>query len=65
MTIPHPKMYHEAHILFEALKFLNKEPRKSLRQLNEEYYPQAGGLLENIKAAVLRYRLRLQTSRNL
>ena len=57
MTIPFiSKMYHvKPHILFEALEIPEQGNReKSLRQLNEEYYPQAEGIvIENIKAAVL------------
>ncbi len=42
-------------ILFEALKIPERGNRgKSLRQLNEEYYPEAEGIvLEKVKAAVL------------
>lgn len=56
MTIPFiSKMYHvKPHILFEALEIPEQGNRaKSLRQLNEEYYPQAEGIvIEKIKAAV-------------
>lgn len=56
MTIPFiSKMYHvKPHILFEALEIPEQENReKSLRQLNEEYYPQAEGIvLEKVKATV-------------
>lgn len=57
MTIPFiSKMYHvRERILFDALEIPehgNKE--KSLKQLNEEYYPRASGIvLEKVKAAVL------------
>jgi len=57
MTIPFiSKMYHvPPHILFDALEIPpdgNRE--KSLKQLNDEYYPQAEGIvLAKIKAAVL------------
>jgi hypothetical protein len=57
MTVPFvSKMYHvRQHILFDSLgipEHGNKE--KSLKQLNEEYYPQAEGfVLEKIKAAIL------------
>lgn len=56
MTIPFvSKMYHvRQHILFDALGIPeqgNKE--KSLKQLNEEHYPDAEGIvLEKIKAAI-------------
>jgi len=56
MTIPFiSKMYHvKPHILFEALEIPEQENReKSLRQLNEEFYPQAEGIvIEKIKTAV-------------
>ena len=56
MTIPFiSKMYHvRPHLLFEALEIPEQENReKSLRQLNEEYYPQAEGVvLEKVKAAL-------------
>jgi hypothetical protein len=56
MTIPFiSKLYHvKPHILFEALEIPEQGNReKSLRQLNEEYYPQAEGMvIEKIKAAV-------------
>lgn len=56
MTIPFiAKMYHvRPQILFEALGITEKENReKSLNQLNEEYFPEAPGVvLEKIKAAV-------------
>ncbi len=57
MTIPSiAKMYHvPPPVLFDALgihELGNKQ--KSLKQLNEEYYPKAEGIvLEKIKAAVL------------
>ncbi len=57
MTIPFiSRMYHvPPYMLFEALNIPeernNKE--KSLKQLNEEYYPQTDGIvLEKVKAAV-------------
>ena len=57
MTIPFiSKMYHvKPHILFEALEIPEQTNReKSLKQLNEEYYPQAAGLvMEKVKVAVL------------
>jgi hypothetical protein len=57
MTIPFiSKMYHvRPHILFEALGIPEQENQeKSLKQLNEEYFPKAQGIvLEKIKAAVL------------
>ena len=55
MTIPFiSRMYHVPHILFEALDIPEQEQEKSLKQLNEEYFPQvAGVVLEKIKAAVL------------
>jgi hypothetical protein len=56
MTVPFvSKMYDvRPHILFEALEIPEQENReKSLRQLNDEYYPQAEGIvLEKVKAAV-------------
>jgi hypothetical protein len=56
MTIPFiAKMYHvKPHILFEALEIPEQGNReKSLRQLNEEYYPQADGIvIEKIRAAI-------------
>ncbi|HEX2995409.1 MAG TPA: hypothetical protein VHP14_11320 [Anaerolineales bacterium] len=57
MTIPFvAKMYRvPAHILFKAVDIPehgNKE--KNLKQLNDEYYPEAEGVvLEKIKAAIL------------
>jgi hypothetical protein len=57
MTVPFiAKMYHvRAHILFEALEIPEQGNRdKSLRQLNEEYFPEARGIVEaKIKAVVL------------
>jgi len=57
MTIPFiSKMYHvPSSILFEALEIQpHKNREKSLRQLNEEYYPQAEGIvLEKVKATIL------------
>jgi hypothetical protein len=57
MTIPFiAKMYHvKPHLLFEALDIPEQGNRpKSLRQLNEEYYPQVEGIvIEKVKAAVL------------
>ena len=57
MTVPFiSKMYHvKPHILFEALEIPEQENReKSLRQLNDEYYPQAQGVvIEKVKVAVL------------
>jgi hypothetical protein len=56
MTIPFiSKMYHvRQHILFDALEIPEQGNReKSLKQLNEEYYPQTSGIvLEEVKAAV-------------
>lgn len=56
MTIPFiSKMYRvKPHILFEALEIPEQGNReKSLNQLNEQYYPQADGIvIEKIKAAV-------------
>jgi hypothetical protein len=56
MTIPFiSKMYHvKPHLLFETLEIPEQGSReKSLRQLNDEYYPQAEGIvLERVKAAV-------------
>ena len=56
MTVPFiANMYHlRPRILFEALDVPEKENReKSLKQLNEEYFPKAPGVvLEKIKAAV-------------
>ena len=57
MTIPFiSKMYRvKPRILFEALEIPEQGNReKSLRQLNDEYYPQAEGIvLEKIKATIL------------
>ena len=57
MTIPFiSNMYHvRPHILFEALDIPEQGNReKSLKQLNEEYFPQAQGMvLKKVKAAVL------------
>ena len=56
MTVPFvSKMYHvPPSILFDALEIPEEgNHEKSLRQLNEEYYPQAKGIvLEKVKAAV-------------
>ena len=56
MTVPFvSKMYQiPRSILFEALEIPEEgNHEKSLRQLNEEYYPQAKGIvLEKVKAAV-------------
>lgn len=56
MTIPFiSKMYHvKPHLLFEALEIPEQENRdKSLRQLNEEYYPEAEGIvIEKVRASV-------------
>ncbi len=56
MTIPFiSRMYLvPSYVLFEALGIPERGNReKSLRQLNEEYYPEAEGIvLEKIKAAV-------------
>jgi hypothetical protein len=57
MTIPFiAEMYHvRAHILFEAAEIPERgNSDKSLRQLNEEYFPETQGILETkIKAALL------------
>jgi hypothetical protein len=57
MTVPFiSKMYRvRQHILFDSLGIPeNGNKEKSIKQLNEEYYPQAEGIvLEKIKAAVL------------
>lgn len=56
MTVPFvSKMYHVPRsILFEALEIPEEgNHEKSLRQLNEEYYPHEKGIvLEKVKAAV-------------
>jgi hypothetical protein len=56
MTIPFiSKMYQvKPHTLFEALAIPEQENHtKSLRQLNDEYYPQTEGIiLQKVKAAV-------------
>jgi hypothetical protein len=56
MTIPFiSKMYHvPPNVLFDALGIpANRNREKSLKRLNEEYFPRAKGIvLENIKAAV-------------
>jgi hypothetical protein len=57
MTVPFvSKMYHvQQHVLFDSLEIPEQGNReKSLKQLNEEYYPEAEGIvLEKIKAAIL------------
>jgi hypothetical protein len=57
MTIPFiAKMYHvRPHILFEAMDIPEPGNReKSLKQLNDEYFPEVEGIvLEKIKTAVL------------
>lgn len=57
MTIPFiSKMYHvRPHLLFEAVEIPEQGNRdKSLRQLNEEYFPEAPGIVETkVKAALL------------
>ena len=57
MTIPFiSRLYHvPPSVLFEALKIPEqKNKEKSLKQLNEEYFPQEEGtVLEKIKATVL------------
>ena len=57
MTIPFiAKMYDvKPRVLFEALEIPERRNReKSLRQLNDEYYPEADGLvMEKVQAAVL------------
>lgn len=57
MTIPFiSKMYHvPARILFKALDIPeHKNKEKSLKQLNEEYYPEVEGfVLEKVKATIL------------
>ena len=57
MTIPFvAKMYHvRPPVLFESLEIPERgNHEKSLKQLNEEYYPEAEGIvLEKIKAAAL------------
>jgi hypothetical protein len=57
MTIPFiSRMYHvRQHTLFEALEIPVQGNRdKSLKQLNEEYFPEVPGYVEStIKAAVL------------
>lgn len=62
MTIPFiSKMYQvPANILFDALGIpANRNREKSLKQLNEEYFPQAEGIvLEKVRAAVLANRPR-------
>ena len=57
MTIPFiSNMYRvRPHILFEALDIPEQENReKSLKQLNEEYFPEGQGIvLEKVKVAIL------------
>lgn len=57
MTVPFiAKMYHvPARVIFKALDIPeHKNKEKSLKQLNEEYYAEAEGIvLEKVKAAVL------------
>lgn len=56
MTIPFiSKMYHvQPHLLFEALAIPERENKeKSLKQLNDEYYPETEGVvLDKVKATV-------------
>jgi hypothetical protein len=57
MTVPFvSRMYHvRTHILFEAVGIPERGNRdKSLKQLNEEYFPEVPGYVEStIKAVVL------------
>jgi hypothetical protein len=57
MTIPFiSNMYHvRPHILFEALDIPEQGNReKSLKQLNEEYFPEGQGIvLEKVRVAIL------------
>jgi len=57
MTIPYiARMYHvPPFVIFDALDIpLNKNLEKSLRQLNDEFYPDAKGFVETqVKAVVL------------
>jgi hypothetical protein len=57
MTVPFiGKMYHvPPRILFEALEIPEKgNHEKSLRQLNDEYYPQVQGIvIAKVKTAIL------------
>jgi hypothetical protein len=57
MTVPFvARMYHvPPPVLFEALEIPEEgNHEKSLRQLNQEYYPEAKGIvLEKVKAALL------------
>lgn len=57
MTIPFiAKMYHvPSRVIFKALDIPeHKNKEKSLKQLNEEYYPEAEGIvLEKVKATIL------------
>jgi len=57
MTIPFiAKMYYvPPYVLFKALDIPeHKNKEKSLKQLNEEYYPEAEGIvLKKVKAAIL------------
>ena len=57
MTVPFiSRMYHvPPRVLFEALEIPpDGNQEKSLKQLNEEYYPQAHGIiLEKIKVTIL------------
>ena len=57
MTIPFiSKMYHvPPNVLFDALGIpANRNREKSIKRLNEEYFPRAEGIvLEKIKAALL------------
>jgi hypothetical protein len=57
MTVPFiAKMYHvPARVIFKALDIPeHKNKEKSLKQLNEEYNPEAEGIvLEKVKAAIL------------
>lgn len=62
MTIPFiAKTYHvPPQILFDTLEISpGKNKEKSLKQLNQEYYPQAEGfVMTKIKAAILEYQSR-------
>jgi hypothetical protein len=57
MTVPFiGRTYHvPPRVLFEALGIPERQNKeKSLKQLNDEYYPQAEGIvLEKVKAAIL------------
>lgn len=59
MTLPYISITYglPPNLLYEALEIRpNGNEKKSLKQLNEKYYPQdTGAVLEKVKAAILAY----------